>query len=45
MNLGSISSSYTFDNSGTPSTILSNATIRDHVVRIGANYHIGAAPY
>jgi outer membrane immunogenic protein len=45
MNLGSISSSFNFDNGGTPATLFSNTTIREHIVRIGANYHIGAAPY
>ena len=45
MNLGSISNRFDFDNGGTPGTLISNSTIRDHIVRVGANYHIGAAPY
>jgi len=45
MNLGSINT--TFD-TGTPPIFANNivnATVRDHIVRIGANYHFTAATY
>jgi outer membrane immunogenic protein len=45
MNLGSISGSADISTPGNPATLLTNSTIRDHIVRIGVNYHIGAAPY
>jgi outer membrane immunogenic protein len=41
LNLGSISTNGVYENS----SITSNSTVRDHIVRIGANYHFGAAPY
>ena len=45
LNLGSISNSADVNVGGTTVTAISNSTVRDHIVRIGANYHIGAAPY
>jgi outer membrane immunogenic protein len=45
MNLGSMSGSVEISALGSPATLLSNSTVRDHIVRIGANYHLGAAPY
>ncbi len=44
MNLGSISSTVDV-NLGGPVTLSTNSTVRDHIVRVGLNYHIGAAPY
>jgi outer membrane immunogenic protein len=45
MNLGSISGSVDISTPGQPATLLTSSTVRDHIVRIGANYHFGAAPY
>ena len=45
LNLGSISSSGTYTAGGGILNVLSNSTVRDHIVRLGLNYHIGAAPY
>jgi outer membrane immunogenic protein len=45
MNLGGISSSATATQGPGSITALSNSTVRDHIVRLGLNYHIGAAPY
>jgi outer membrane immunogenic protein len=48
LNLGGISTTATTTLpivGGTTLQAFSNSTIRDHVVRIGANYHFGAAPY
>jgi outer membrane immunogenic protein len=46
LNLGSISNSFTVNpSSNLATTYTSNSTVRDHIVRIGANYHFGAAPY
>jgi outer membrane immunogenic protein len=39
MNLGSIRSSVDVSSPGAPGTLATNSTVRDHVVRIGANYH------
>jgi outer membrane immunogenic protein len=39
MNLGSISTSVDVSTPGAPGTLATNSTVRDHVVRIGANYH------
>jgi outer membrane immunogenic protein len=46
MNLGGISTSAgaSAANAGSIEA-LSNSTVRDHIVRLGVNYHIGAAPY
>ena len=44
MNLGNISSSGDFSVQGSPLGVFSNSTVRDHIVRIGPNYHFGAAP-
>ena len=45
MNLGSFSTSLDASLPGNPATWLSNSTVRDHIVRVGANYHFGVAPY
>jgi outer membrane immunogenic protein len=46
LNLGGISSSVAVSQVGGGSLIApSNSTVRDHIVRLGLNYHIGAAPY
>jgi outer membrane immunogenic protein len=45
LNLGGISSSLEVNQGGGSLTALSNSTVRDHIVRLGLNYHIGAAPY
>jgi len=39
MNLGSISTSVDVSTPGAPGTLATNSTVRDHIVRIGANYH------
>jgi outer membrane immunogenic protein len=43
LNLGGISTNGDYGNGFL--TVMSNSTVRDHVVRLGANYHFGAAPY
>jgi outer membrane immunogenic protein len=46
LDLGSISSSVSALAPGGGSVgALSNSTVRDHIVRLGLNYHIGPAPY
>ena len=45
MNLGSLSQTVDISTSTQSASLLSNSTIRDHIVRAGINYHIGPAPY
>jgi len=44
MNLGNMSNTLDIGVNA-PQPLNSNSTVRDHIVRIGANYHFGAAPY
>jgi outer membrane immunogenic protein len=45
LNLGDISSSADLSIPGLIRPLVTRSDIRDHIVRIGANYHFGAAPY
>jgi outer membrane immunogenic protein len=40
MDLGSLATSVDFSQPGNPGTVTTNSTVRDHIVRIGANYHL-----
>ena len=40
MDLGSLATSVDFSQPGNPGTVVTNSTIRDHIVRIGANYRL-----
>jgi outer membrane immunogenic protein len=40
MNLGNISNTVDISSPGTPATIATSSSVRDHIVRIGANYHL-----
>jgi outer membrane immunogenic protein len=39
MDLGSLATSADFSQPGNPGTVTTNSTVRDHIVRIGGNYH------
>jgi outer membrane immunogenic protein len=45
MNLGNFAQTVDISTPGSPEALISNSTIRDHIVRAGINYRIGAAPY
>jgi outer membrane immunogenic protein len=45
MNLGNLSQNIDASALQAGTSIVSNSTVRDHIVRLGLNYHIGAAPY
>jgi outer membrane immunogenic protein len=46
LNLGSMTNNMDISAPGAaPATLVSTSTVRDHIVRIGANYHIGGASY
>jgi outer membrane immunogenic protein len=40
MDLGSISNTLNIGNAATPASLITNSSVRDHIVRIGANYHL-----
>jgi outer membrane immunogenic protein len=40
MDLGSLATSVDFSLPGNPGTVVTNSTVKDHIVRIGANYHL-----
>ena len=42
MDLGSISNTLNIGNATTPATVTTNSTIRDHIIRVGANYRFSA---
>jgi outer membrane immunogenic protein len=44
MNLGSLSTTISSGTPGQPATLTTTGTIRDHIVRIGANYHFDTGP-
>jgi outer membrane immunogenic protein len=44
MNLGSISTTVDISIPGSLGSVTTNGTVRDHIVRIGANYHFDTVP-
>lgn len=44
MNLGSLSTATNASTPGQPATLTTTGTVRDHIVRIGANYHFDNGP-
>ena len=44
MDLGSLSTAINAGTPGQPATLTTTSTIRDHIVRIGANYHFNDGP-
>jgi outer membrane immunogenic protein len=44
MDLGSLSTAISASTPGQPATLTTTSTVRDHIVRIGANYHFNDGP-